>query len=126
MNKNNKIKTIVIFSLSYTCILGTPHAQNSEKAFIKENMNFAAKQYWLMLKTPMQGKNEKGVMPYSIKRMELYPREVFIGGLRASSPVPCGICPNIWTMRLCRTPRWCTPARWSRRNRSRTTTTSAS
>jgi unsaturated chondroitin disaccharide hydrolase len=61
MNKNNKVKMIVALCLS--CMLGTTHAQDSEKAFIKENMSFAAEQYRLMLKTPAQGKDGKGVMP---------------------------------------------------------------
>ena len=66
MNKNNKVKTIVALCLS--CMLGIAHAQDSEKAFIKENMNFAAEQYRLMLKTPAQGKDGKGVMPHSMRK----------------------------------------------------------
>lgn len=66
MNKNNKVKTIAALCLS--CMLGVGHAQDSEKAFIKENMNFAAEQYRLMLKTPAQGKDGKGVMPHSMRK----------------------------------------------------------
>lgn len=66
MNKTNRLKTIVAFCLS--CVLGTVQAQNSEKAFIKENMNFAAEQYRLMLKTPVQGKGGKNVMPHSMRK----------------------------------------------------------
>ena len=66
MNKNNKVKTIAALCLS--CMLGIAHAQDSEKAFIKENMNFAAEQYRLMLKTPALGKDGKGVMPHSMRK----------------------------------------------------------
>ena len=66
MNKNKKVKMIVTFCLS--CALGSLHAQDAEKAFIKENMTFAADQYRLMLKTPAQGKDGKGVMPHSMRK----------------------------------------------------------
>lgn len=42
--------------------------KESEKAFIQENMEFAAKQYGLMLKTPAQGKEGKGKMPHSMRK----------------------------------------------------------
>lgn len=50
------------------CISAFGQAQETEKAFIKENMAFAAKQYNLMLKTPPQGKDGKGVMPHSMRK----------------------------------------------------------
>lgn len=64
---NVKKQLITAFCLS--CLLApVAHAQDSEKAFIKENMNFAAEQYRLMLKTPAQGKDGKGVMPHSMRK----------------------------------------------------------
>ena len=64
---NVKKQLITAFCLS--CLLApVAHAQDSEKAFIKENMNFAAEQYRLMLKTPVQGKDGKGVMPHSMRK----------------------------------------------------------
>ena len=55
----------LIFSLLLMCIPCLLHAQDSEKDFIKENMEFAARQYRLMLKTPTDG---KAVMPHSMKK----------------------------------------------------------
>lgn len=43
-------------------------AQNDEHSFIKENMEFAAKQCKLMMKTPAQGKEGKSVMPHSMRK----------------------------------------------------------
>ena len=64
---NVKKQLITAFCLS--CLLApVAHAQDTEKAFIKENMNFAAEQYRLMLKTPAQGKDGKGVMPHSMRK----------------------------------------------------------
>lgn len=64
--KVNKICLMVIFL--FTCALGNTRAQETEKAFIKENMEFATKQCKLMLKTPPQGKDGKGVMPHSMRK----------------------------------------------------------
>lgn len=61
-----KKQFIMAFCLS--CLLASAHAQNSEKTFIKENMEFAAEQYKLMLKLPPQGKDGKGVMPHSTRK----------------------------------------------------------
>lgn len=52
-------------TLLLTCSIGHVQAQNSEKDFIRENMEFAAKQYNLMLKTPSKG---KAVMPHSMTK----------------------------------------------------------
>lgn len=50
-------KTFGLFTaILFSCVTSNVQAQNSEKEFIKENMEFAAKQYNLMLKTPSQGK----------------------------------------------------------------------
>ena len=46
-----KKKTILTIALSF-CALGFSQAQDVEKTFIRENMEFAARQYELMLKTP--------------------------------------------------------------------------
>lgn len=64
--KVNKISLMV--TLLFTCALGNTRAQETEKAFIKENMEFAARQCKLMLKTPAQGKEGKGVMPHSMRK----------------------------------------------------------
>lgn len=50
------------------CISAFGQAQETEKAFIKENMEFASRQYNLMLKTPPQGKDGKAVMPHSMRK----------------------------------------------------------
>ena len=62
-----KKKTILTIALSF-CALGFSQAQDVEKTFIRENMEFAARQYELMLKTPAQGKEGKGVMPHSLRK----------------------------------------------------------
>lgn len=62
-----KKKTILTIALSF-CALGFSQAQDVEKTFIRENMEFAAQQYELMLKTPAQGKEGKGVMPHSLRK----------------------------------------------------------
>lgn len=52
-------------------LLGTQlmaQSVDEEKAFIKENMEFASKQYSLMMQTPPQGKEGKGVMPHSMRK----------------------------------------------------------
>ena len=64
--KVNKIRFMA--TLLFTCALGTTQAQETEKSFIQENMEFAAKQYQLMLKTPAQGKEGKGIMPHSMRK----------------------------------------------------------
>ena len=62
-------KTFGLFTaILFSCVTSNVQAQNSEKEFIKENMEFAAKQYNLMLKTPSQGKNGSGVMPHSMRK----------------------------------------------------------
>lgn len=60
----NAKSLLIAFSL-FTCVLGSARAQEAEKAFVKENMEFAAKQYKLMLKTPGKG---KAVMPHSMSK----------------------------------------------------------
>lgn len=47
------------------CALGITRAQEVEKTFVRENMEFAAEQYNLMLKTPHNGKN---LMPHSMTK----------------------------------------------------------
>ena len=60
---------LIATALSLTlCIPIFSQAQATEKEFIKENMEFAARQYNLMLKTPPQGKGGKGVMPHSARK----------------------------------------------------------
>ena len=67
-NMNMIKKTFGLFTaILFSCVTSNVQAQNSEKEFIKENMEFAAKQYNLMLKTPSQGKNGSGVMPHSMR-----------------------------------------------------------
>lgn len=62
-----KIKTIT--SLLISCAFISLNAQDySEQNFIKENMEFAAKQYKIMLQTPPQGKDGKGIMPHSTRK----------------------------------------------------------
>ena len=68
-NMNMIKKTFGLFTaILFSCVTSNVQAQNSEKEFIKENMEFAAKQYNLMLKTPSQGKNGSGVMPHSMRK----------------------------------------------------------
>lgn len=48
--------------------LNSVTAQSDEHRFIKENMEFAAKQCKLMMETPPQGKDGKAVMPHSMRK----------------------------------------------------------
>lgn len=55
--------------LGLACAIPTmAQSVEEEKSFIKENMEFAAQQYGLMMKTPAQGKEGKGVMPHSMRK----------------------------------------------------------
>ena len=63
MIKKN-IGLAAVFLLSY--FMGHAQAPNFEKEFIKDNMQFAAKQYELMLKTPAQGKNGSAKFPHTM------------------------------------------------------------
>ena len=79
-------KTFGLFTaILFSCVTSNVQAQNSEKEFIKENMEFAAKQYNLMLKTPSQGKNGSGV------KTERYPKEAFTYGQPVSFLAVYGI-----------------------------------
>ena len=84
-------KTFGLFTaILFSCVTSNVQAQNSEKEFIKENMEFAAKQYNLMLKTPSQGKNGSGVMPHSMRK-ERCPKEAFTYGQPVSFLAVYGI-----------------------------------
>lgn len=62
-------KTFTLMLLGAACALSvSAQSVQEEKAFIKENMEFAAQQYGLMMKTPGQGKEGKGVMPHSMRK----------------------------------------------------------
>ena len=50
------------------CFPAFSQKTEAEKSFIQENMEFAAKQYHLMMKTPAQGKENKGIMPHSMRK----------------------------------------------------------
>lgn len=63
--KSSFIITLLLVLLCSPLCGQTPEA---EKEFIKENMEFAAKQYNLMMKTPAQGKEGKGIMPHSMRK----------------------------------------------------------
>ena len=52
------------------CLPAFGQSKEEEKTFIKENMEFAVNQYHLMLQTPPQGKEGKGVMPHSMRKAE--------------------------------------------------------
>lgn len=68
MNKTKKHIGLAM-ALLFSC--ASVHAQssdNTEREFIKENMEFASKQYNLMLKTPAQGKNGSAKMPHSMRK----------------------------------------------------------
>lgn len=60
--------TLTLTTLLFSCGLCLAQTQEAEKAFIQENMEFAARQYGLMMKTPPQGKEGKGVMPHSMRK----------------------------------------------------------
>ncbi|MCE8487895.1 glycosyl hydrolase family 88, partial [Bacteroides thetaiotaomicron] len=62
MKKSPIILQRWIILTALACPLTTTQAQTpqAEKAFIKENIEFAIKQYSLMMQTPAQGKNGKG------------------------------------------------------------------
>lgn len=50
-------KTFGLFTaILFSCVTSNVQAQNSEKEFIKENMEFAAKQYNLMLRLRVRAK----------------------------------------------------------------------
>ena len=59
MKKNPVIppKWIILTALAYSLTTAQAQTLQEEKAFIKENMEFASKQYELMMQTPAQGKN---------------------------------------------------------------------
>ena len=59
---------IVLTALAYSLTAAQAQTLQAEKAFIKENMEFATKQYSLMMQTPAQGKNGKAIMPHSIRK----------------------------------------------------------
>lgn len=50
------------------CLPAFGQSKEEEKTFINENMEFAVNQYHLMLQTPPQGKEGKGVMPHSMRK----------------------------------------------------------
>lgn len=70
IKKNPAIPQRWIVLTALACSLTTTQAQTlqAEKAFIKENMEFATKQYSLMMQTPAQGKNGKAIMPHSMRK----------------------------------------------------------
>lgn len=63
-----KSKFVTTTLLLILCFPAFSQTVEAEKTFIKENMEFAAKQYNLMLKTPAQGKNGKSIMPQSMDK----------------------------------------------------------
>lgn len=60
-----KCRISLIGAFLFSCTLNHLWGQETEKQFVKENMEFAAKQCNLMLKTPG---NEKRVMPHSLAK----------------------------------------------------------
>lgn len=60
-----KCRISLIGAFLFSCALNNVWGQETEKTFVKENMEFAAKQCNLMLKTPSNG---KGVMPHSLTK----------------------------------------------------------
>ena len=59
---------IVLTALAYSLTAAQAQTPQAEKAFIKENMEFATKQYSLMMQTPAQGKNGKAIMPHRMRK----------------------------------------------------------
>ena len=59
---------IVLTALAYSLTAAQAQTPQAEKAFIKENMEFATKQYSLMMQTPAQGKNGKAIMTHSMRK----------------------------------------------------------
>lgn len=66
--KITKMKEKLIIAIFIMSATSNIVAQNDEHSFIKENMEFAAKQCKLMMKTPAQGKEGKSVMPHSMRK----------------------------------------------------------
>ncbi|MGL4326041.1 MAG: glycoside hydrolase family 88 protein, partial [Tannerellaceae bacterium] len=66
--KLRKIKEKLIIATVIMSATSNIEAQNDEHSFIRENMEFAAKQCKLMMKTPAQGKEGKSVMPHSMRK----------------------------------------------------------
>lgn len=62
----NKLK-LMLLGLAFSLTAGAQDVAK-EKAFIKDNMTFAAQQYALMMKTPAQGKDGKAVMPHTMRK----------------------------------------------------------
>lgn len=60
-----KSKNFLVTALLLACTSGYVRAQETEKTFVKENMEFAAKQCGLMLRTPSKG---SAVMPHSLSK----------------------------------------------------------
>ena len=70
LNKKPATSKRWIILTALACSLTATQAQTpqAEKAFIKENMEFATKQYSLMMQTPAQGKDGKAIMPHSMRK----------------------------------------------------------
>lgn len=121
--KVNKIRFMA--TLLFTCALGTTQAQETEKSFIQENMEFAAKQYQLMLKTPAQGKRGKVSCLTACARMAQFLKAASIYGRPDFSRVVYGIFPTSLVTKPCKTPHGSIPNIWSLARLSPTTMTSA-
>ena len=95
---------IVLTALAYSLTAAQAQTLQAEKAFIKENMEFATKQYSLMMQTPAQGKNGKAIMPTQYTQKTVLPaKEVFTFGQQAFSLVHYGIYQTTQATKLCKT-----------------------
>ena len=94
---------IVLTALAYSLTAAQAQTPQAEKAFIKENMEFATKQYSLMMQTPAQGKNGKAIMPHSMRKDGTPAKEVFTFGQQAFSLVHYGIYQTTQATKLCKT-----------------------
>lgn len=74
---------IVLTALAYSLTAAQAQTPQAEKAFIKENMEFATKQYSLMMQTPAQGKMEKLSCHTVYAKTVLPAKEVFTFGQQA-------------------------------------------
>ena len=88
---------IVLTALAYSLTAAQAQTPQAEKAFIKENMEFATKQYSLMMQTPALSCHTvcaKTVLPA---------KEVFTFGQQAFSLVHYGIYQTTQATKLCKT-----------------------
>ena len=94
---------IVLTALAYSLTAAQAQTPQAEKAFIKENMEFATKQYSLMMQPLHKEKMEKLSCHTVCAKTVLPAKEVFTFGQQAFSLVHYGIYQTTQATKLCKT-----------------------